>query len=133
MEQEKETFTYTYSASRQEEIQRIRKKYLPPEEDKMEQLRRLDQSAAKKGTRISVFVGVLGTLFLGLGMSCTMVWTEQWFIPGIFIGVLGIACIAAAYPLYVRITRKEREKLVPRILELTEELAGRGGTGRRIK
>ena len=133
MEQEKETFTYTYSASRQEEIQRIRKKYLPPEEDKMEQLRRLDQSAAKKGTRISVFVGVLGTLFLGLGMSCTMVWMEQWFISGIFIGVLGIACIAAAYPLYVRITRKEREKLAPRILELTEELAGRGGTGRRIK
>lgn len=132
MKQEKETFTYTYSASQQDEIQRIRKKYLPPEEDKMEQLRRLDQSATKKGTRISIVVGVLGALLLGLGMSCTMVWMEQWFFPGIVIGVAGIACIAAAYPLYVRITRKEREKLAPRILELTEELAEEGGTNRRM-
>ena len=38
------TFHYTYSAKQQEEVQRIRKKYLPPEEDKMEQLRRLDRS-----------------------------------------------------------------------------------------
>ena len=49
----KDTFHYTYSARQQEEIRNIRKKYLPqePKEDKMEQLRRLDRSAAKKGTR----------------------------------------------------------------------------------
>lgn len=32
------TFEYTYSAKRQEEIEAIRKKYMPKEEDKMELL-----------------------------------------------------------------------------------------------
>lgn len=49
MDNKKETFEYTYSAKQQQEIENIRKKYLPKEEDKMEQLRRLDRSATKKG------------------------------------------------------------------------------------
>ena len=44
----KETFSYTYSARQQEEVKKIREKYLPAEEDKMEQLRRLDSSVARK-------------------------------------------------------------------------------------
>ena len=48
MENKEETFEYTYSAKQQQEIENIRKKYLPKEEDKMEQLRRLDRSATKR-------------------------------------------------------------------------------------
>ena len=123
MEDEKETFTYTYSAKQQEEIQNIRKKYLPKEEDKMEQLRRLDQSVTKKGTGISILVGVIGCLVMGVGMCCTMVWMEHLFVPGVILGLIGIAILAAAYPLYKRIVKKEREKLAPQILKLTEELS----------
>ncbi len=115
------SFHYTYSAKQQEEIQSIRKKYLP-QEDKMEQLRRLDRSATRKGTVLSVIVGVISCLLLGIGMCCTMVWM-QWFVPGVVIGVIGIVGIAAAYPLYTRITRRERERLAPQILKLTEELS----------
>lgn len=121
MEEKKETFEYTYSAKEQAEIRAIRQKYLPPEESKLDQLRKLDKSAAKKGTVISVTVGVLGALVLGLGMCCTMVWVEL-FAPGIVIGLAGIALVAAAYPLYRRVTRREREKLAPQILKLTKEL-----------
>lgn len=120
---EKKTFEYTYSAKQQQEIQNIRKKYLPKEEDKMELLRRLDKSAARKGTALSVVVGVIGCLILGVGMCCTMIWPDFWFVPGIFIGAVGIALIAAAYPLYSHITQKERQKLAPQILKLTEELS----------
>lgn len=38
---ENNSFEYTYSAKRQQEVEEIRKAYLPKEEDKMEQLRRL--------------------------------------------------------------------------------------------
>lgn len=49
MEENKEVFSYTYSASQQAEIKGIREKYMPPtEEDKMERLRRLDRSVTKK-------------------------------------------------------------------------------------
>lgn len=123
METEKKTFEYTYSARQQEEIRAIRNKYLPKQEDKMEQLRRLDKSATKKGTLVSVTVGIVGCLLLGVGMCCTMVWMASLFVPWIVIGLAGIALVAAAYPLYTHITKKEREKLAPQILQLTEELS----------
>ena len=123
MENQNQTFHYTYSAKQQEEIQNIRKRYLPKEEDKMEQLRRLDQGTTKKGRILSITLGVIGCLLLGVGMCCTMVWMEQLFIPGIIIGLIGIGAVIAAYPLYTRVTSKEREKVAPQILQLTEELS----------
>lgn len=125
MENREDTFNYTYSAKQQEEIRSIRKKYMPQAEeaDKMEQLRRLDRGATKKGTILSIMVGVIGCLLLGVGMCCTMVWMGQFFIPGVIVGVIGIAAVAVAYPLYTRITRKERQKIAPQILRLTEELS----------
>lgn len=122
MDNQEKSFEYTYSAPQQEEIKRIRQKYLPKEEDKMEQLRRLDQSAAQKGTAAALIAGILGALALGIGMSCCMVWGDTLFVPGIIIGMAGIIGVAAAYPLYARITRKERQKIAPEILRLTEEL-----------
>ena len=123
MENSKDTFNYTYSTKQQDEIQNIRKKYLPKDKDKMEQLRRLDKGATQKGTVVAIVVGVIGCLLLGIGMCCTMIWMEQWFIPGVIIGIIGIVAVAMAYPLYIGITRKEREKIAPQILKLTEELS----------
>ena len=45
---ENHSFEYTYSAQRQQEVEEIRKAYLPKEEDKMEQLRRLHAIPARK-------------------------------------------------------------------------------------
>ena len=120
--EDRETFTYTYSAREREEIEKIRQKYLPKAEDKMEQLRALDRNVTQKGRGIALTVGVLGTLGLGVGMCCTMVWGETLFVPGVVIGVAGLLVLSLAYPLYARITRKEREKAAPEILRLTEEL-----------
>ena len=119
-----EGFSYTYSAAQQQEVERIRKKYLPEtkEEDKLARLRRLDESCSGKATALSLIVGVVGTLLLGVGMCCTLVWSEGWFIPGIVIGVVGIGVLCCAYPLYNRVLEKERQRIAPEILRLTEEL-----------
>ena len=123
MEEKSEVFNYTYSASEQAEIKSIREKYMPPteEEDKMERLRRLDRSVTKTGTAVSIIVGVISTLVFGVGMCCTMVW-EGLMIPGIIIGIVGIIGIVLAYPLYIHITKKQREKVTPEIMRLTDEL-----------
>lgn len=118
-----ENFEYTYSAKQQAEVEAIRKKYLPKEEDKMETLRRLDRSAEKPGTMAGIIVGVIGTMLLGVGMCCTMVWADTVFVLGIVIGVIGIAILGSGYPLYKNITRKQREKLAAQILALSEELS----------
>ena len=123
MDGKKETFNYTYSASQQQEIKRIREKYAAPtqEEDKMERLRKLDESVTRPGTIVSLIVGIIGALVMGTGMSCIMVW-ENLLIPGVIIGVIGMIGVIAAYPLYSRITKKQREKLAPEILRLSDEL-----------
>ena len=88
----------------------------------MERLRRLDRSVTKPGTVISLIVGIVSSLILGVGMSCVMVWADTFFIPGIIIGIIGIFGVIAAYPIYTHITKKQREKLAPEIMRLSDEL-----------
>lgn len=115
-----EKFEYTYSAEQQAELENIRKKYLPEEETKMDKLRRLDKSVTRRGTVISIVTGIAGTLIMGFGMCMCLEW--QQFVWGIIWGVLGIAVLAAAYPVFNKITQKQKEKIAPEILRLTEEI-----------
>jgi cbb3-type cytochrome oxidase subunit 3 len=126
----KESFNYTYSAKEQEEIKAIRKKYAVQEqtEDKMAQLRRLDAGVYSKATVAALVVGMIGALVMGTGMSLVMteigafLGTVMAMIVGIGLGVIGIILVCLAYPLYNRTLKKEREKIAPEILRLTDEL-----------
>jgi len=128
MEKNQETFSYTYSAQQQEEIKNIRKKYLPPEEDKMERLRRLHHSATQKAQIRALVLGVVGALIMGGGMSLVMtdigemIGLTNALIPGIVIGIIGMIPAAFAYPTYNRILKKERRRIAPEILRLSDEL-----------
>lgn len=127
MEDKNETFEYHYSAAEQEEVRKIREKYAPKagntdRESKLQRLRDLDKSATKPGLIASLSAGITGMLLLGAGMCCTMEWAGKLFVPGIVIGVAGLLLMAAANPLYHHITKKQREKLAPEIMKLTDEL-----------
>lgn len=129
---ENEAFCYTYSAKEQEEIKNIRKKYAVPEasEDKMERLRRLDKSVTDKATAKALIVGIIGALIMGTGMSLVMtdlgevlgVYQNAALYIGILVGIIGIVLVGCAYPVYNRVLKKERERIAPEILLLTEEL-----------
>ena len=127
MEKNQETFTYTYSAQQPEEIKRIRKKYSAPEENKMDQLRRLDQRATQKAQAWAIAVGVIGALILGTGMSLAMTELSGFLggtamFIGIPVGLIGIVLVALAYPVYTRTLKKERQRIAPEILRLSDEL-----------
>ena len=125
-----EGFSYTYSAAQRKEIENIRKKYIPREEDKMDRLRRLHHSAGRKAQTRAITLGILGTLIMGTGMSLVMTDLgsilgdyRKLAIPvGVVIGFVGMAFVALAYPVYQRILKKERERIAPEILRLTDEL-----------
>ena len=127
MEKNQETFIYTYSAQQQEEIKRIRKKYSAPEENKMDQLRRLDQRATQKAQAWAIALGVIGALVLGTGMSLAMTELSGFLggtamFIGIPVGLIGIVLVALAYPVYTRTLKKERQRIAPEILRLSDEL-----------
>ena len=122
-----DSFKMTYSARQQEEIQSIRQKYVPKEESKMDRLRALDAQVTKKSTMVSILVGVLGAMLLGCGMSLIMsdfgaALGTAALPAGIVLGVIGLVLAALAYPLYNRTLKKEREKIAPQIIQLTDEL-----------
>lgn len=124
---ENETFTMTYSASQQEEIENIRKKYLAKEENKTEQLRALDAGATKKASIRAITIGSAGALVMGIGMSLIMsdfgnLLGAFAFPFGIGIGILGIAILSLAYPLYHKTLKEERARIAPEILRLSSEL-----------
>lgn len=127
---QEETFVYTYSAKQQEEISKIRNKYVEQKEDKMEQLRRLDASVTSKATMQSLIVGIIGTLILGLGMSLIMtnlneflnISKELSFVLGVGVGIVGIGTVGIAYPVYTATLKNERNRIAPEIIRLTDEL-----------
>ena len=123
-------FNYTYSAKEQEELKRIREKYTGREENKLDRLRRLDAGVTQKAQAIALVFGVIGVLILGLGMSLAMseleeilgAYKDMAMLFGIIIGVIGGIIAGVAYPVYNWVLKKERKKIAPEIIRLTDEL-----------
>ena len=130
MENNDTGFKYRYSAKEQDEIKKIRQKYETQEEDGMTKLRKLDAKVSEKATVTSLVLGIIGALVLGSGMSIIMtdfgailgITGLAALIVGIILGLTGIALVVLAYPVYSKVLKKEREKIAPEILRLTEKL-----------
>ena len=123
-------FNYTYSAVEQDEIKKIREKYQPKVEDDMSKLRKLDAEVTNKATMNSLVIGIIGALIMGTGMSFVMTDLGAVFglqgnvnlVVGIIVGLVGLVLAGVAYPMYVKVLKRERAKAAPEILRLTEEL-----------
>ena len=129
---ENKGFQYTYSAKEQAELKRIREKYTPSTkaEDKMERLRKLDAGVTQKAQVVALIFGIIGALILGIGMSLCMSdfaeilgsYRDMAMVIGIPVGLVGGALAALAYPMYNFIVKRERKKIAPEIIRLTDEL-----------
>jgi membrane protein implicated in regulation of membrane protease activity len=69
----------------------------------------------------------MGALILGIGMSLCMTdlgaaLGNLALLIGIFAGLAGILLVALAYPVYNRVLKKQRQRIAPQILRLSEEL-----------
>jgi hypothetical protein len=66
---------------------------------------------------------------MGSGMSLVMtdlgekIGIAGTSLIGVLIGIVGMIGVILAYPLYRRIIEKERKKIAPQILKLTDELS----------
>lgn len=124
------SFKYIYSAKEQDEIKRIRQKYMVQEDDGMTRLRKLDAKATSKATMMSLVLGIIGALVMGTGMSLTMtdlagilgMTAMGGMLVGVIVGLIGMTLVALAYPIYKKVLKSEREKIAPEILRLSEEL-----------
>lgn len=118
-------FDYVYSVpteNERREIESIKKQYMaaPKEESKLERLRNLNKRVTRPPLIVGLTTGVIGTLVMGLGMTMVLEW-NLW-IGGVIVGVLGIAMIAVAYPIYRAVLNRNKKKYGRQIIELSNEL-----------
>ena len=93
----------------------------------MEQLRKLHAIPTQKAQAAAIGTGVIGALVLGTGMSLCLTGLgaalgDAAMVLGIAVGLAGMVMVALAYPIYSRTLKKEREKIAPEILRLTDAL-----------
>lgn len=118
------TFSYTYSAKENQEVLNIRKKYMPQEKSKLDELKRLDNLVQSSGVMEALCAGIGGALIFGLGFCLTMKVIGNTVWLGVFLELLGTVGMVLAYPVYRKLFAKAKEQYAPRILQLTEELSG---------
>lgn len=118
-------FNFKYTAPTEEErkeIDSIRRQYAPQDhtETKIERLRRLDNIVKSMPVIYSLVCGVVGALIFGLGLAMVLQWSI-WF-GGIALMVVGSAPMIIAYPVYVCVLKRYKEKYGEEILKISEEL-----------
>ena len=110
--------------------QKIRTQYMEKEEKStdLDKLKELDRKVKRPANIFGYTFGTISALIMGSGMSLVMtdigekLGLGDMMVHGIVIGVIGMGIVAVAYPVYTRILKKEREKIAPEILRLTEEI-----------
>ena len=115
-------FTYSYSAKQNKEIEDIRRRYLPQEENKLERLRKMDSRVRCAGMLEGLTIGIIGCLIFGIGMCFGLdVFAGADWLTVLFCAI-GVCIMLPAYPLYKRISTKTKEELTPEILRLSNEI-----------
>ena len=106
-------FSYTYSATENQEVLNIRKKYMPHEETKLEELKRLDRLVQNSGVTESLCAGIGGCLIFGLGLCLAMEVIGQMIWLGMILGLVGTGGMVAAFPVYRKFYNKAKAQHTP--------------------
>ena len=119
---ENNTFTYLYSATRNKEVESIRRKYIPHEKSKLERLKSLDRKVKGAGVIESLGCGIMGALVFGIGLCFFLdVLAGTAWLTALFM-LIGTLLMLPAYPIHRKIAQKTKEELTPEILRLSEEI-----------
>ena len=111
---------YNVNEQEQKQAERIRRQYMNREDNKVEQLKKLDNKVKVPGKVVGTIIGVVGALVMGTGMSFVMVWENMTI--GLILGIPGLIVAALAYPVYFWITSSRKKKYANEIMNLSEEL-----------
>ena len=109
-------------------VQKIRTQYTEKQHTELDALKELDAKVKRPANVFAYTYGSIGAIVMGAGMSLVMteigeiIGLANAMVPGILIGIVGMVLVALAYPLYNRVLKKQREKIAPEILRLSDEL-----------
>ena len=108
-------------------VQKIRSQYTEKQHTELDELKALDAKVRKPANVFAYTYGCISAIVMGTGMSLVMtdigsVIGISSMVPGIVIGVVGMAMALSTYPIYKKMLDSRKKKYAPEILKLSEKL-----------
>ena len=113
-------------------VKKIKRRYInsQKEEDKFEQLKKLDGKAKMPAKVFGYTLGALASFILGTGMSLAMKiiggCISALMTVGVAIGAIGIVLMSITYPIYKKLLAKGKKKYGQQIIEKSNEILNEG-------
>ena len=112
-------------------VEKIRTQYTEKETTELDSLKALDAKVKRPANLFAYIFGGISAIIMGCGMSLVMtdigeiVGLGEAMIPGIAIGLVGMAMALLTYPIYKSILGARKKKYANQILELSEKMINR--------
>lgn len=109
-------------------VQKIRTQYTEKQHTELDALKALDAKVKKPANVFAYTYGSISAVIMGSGMSLVMtdigaaIGLASAMVPGIAIGILGLAMTLSTYPIYKKILNSRKKKYAPEILKLSDNL-----------
>ena len=109
-------------------VQKIRTQYTQKQYTQLDALKALDANVKRPANLFAYIYGSFGTMIMGAGMSLVMtdigaiVGLSSAMIPGVAVGVVGLAMMLSAYPIYKGILNVRKQKYASEVLALSEKI-----------
>lgn len=107
-------------------VEKIRSQYTEQEHTELDALKALDAKVKKPANAFGYIYGSIGAIVMGSGMSLVMtdigakIGMTATMVPGIVVGVVGLAMSCTTYPIYKKILNSRKKKYAGKIMELSD-------------
>ena len=108
--------------------QKIRTQYMEKEFTELDALRALDAKVKRPANVFAYIFGSISAIVMGAGMSLVMtdigatVGIENAMVPGIAVGIVGLAMALLTYPIYKGILNSRKKKYSAEILYISDKI-----------
>ena len=108
--------------------QKIRANYMEKQSTELDELRKLDAKVKRPANIFGYTFGSISAIIMGAGMSLVMtdigatIGITSALVPGITIGVVGLAMALLTYPIYKGILNSRKKKYGAEILKLSDKI-----------
>ena len=109
-------------------VQKIRTQYTEKEHTRLDELKALDNRVRRPAAVFAYVFGAVSAIIMGSGMSLVMtdIGTQlgmaETMVPGIAIGIAGLALAIVNYPLYKAVLHSRKRKYADQIIALSDKL-----------
>lgn len=109
-------------------VQKIRTQYTEKEHTQLDALKELDKKVKRPVNIFAYVFGSLSAIVMGTGMSLVMtdigsvIGITSPMVPGIIIGVVGLAMSVINYPIYKKMLNSRKKKYANEVIKLSDSI-----------